>query len=287
MSFKEPSQDSRVRLRQLRAITAAYKSLNSSEPTLPLSTSPLPALLALRTTLSNIDQFKRSINDTTNDIESAQTRLHQEEADLKDARALAKALDEQTLKLQAQNNETSQKSPEDLAEAMVQEQRHKARYYQLEMRKLVKALNLFVNQHLAVMIAAEDLGGPIVGEAVDIDRAVLKTGYNQHDRPKRSKRDKNSVEADRKRRNEELWNYNHDPHNGSVKDEKEAAGADFLSLTEDLLNAAAGEEDTDPYISIRRDSAAARFLVRARVAQFYPDDTNRLRLIEFDKELGD
>ena len=72
-----------------------------------------------------------------------------------------------------------------------------------------------------------------------------------------------------------------------TRSEKAAAEADFRSLTEDLLNAAAGDQDSDPYIRVRRESAAVRFLVRAKVAQFHPDDARKLLLIDFGKELDE
>lgn len=41
------------------------------------------------------------------------------------------------------------------------------------------------------------------------------------------------------------------------------------------------------YYPLERESAASRFLVRAKVAQFHPKDAKKLRLIDFGKELDD
>ena len=57
-------------------------------------------------------------------------------------------------------------------------------------------------------------------------------------------------------------------------------------LTEDLLNIAV-EEGTLAYVTMQRDAAAARFLVRAKVAQFHPKDAQRLRLIDFGQEIDE
>ena len=51
------------------------------------------------------------------------------------------------------------------------------------------------------------------------------------------------------------------------------------SLLDDLLEAGTS------YIDLPRDSAASRFLVRSKVAQFHPRDARRLRLVDFGRSL--
>jgi hypothetical protein len=48
-----------------------------------------------------------------------------------------------------------------------------------------------------------------------------------------------------------------------------------------------GAGSPSPYVDLQRDSAAARFLVRAKVAQFHPRDAGRIRLIDFGRQLDD
>ena len=287
ISCDEPSQDPHLRLKQIGTITAAYKSLSSTEPILPSPNSPLPALLALRKTLNTVEQTKLSIQETQEEITKANARLRQEGQDLRNAQELTGALEKRIEKLRADHEELTQQTPEERVQAAVQREKQKARHYTIEMRKQMKAFNSFVDQHLSGMIAAEDLGGPVVGDLIDVDPEILKAGFTAQGKPKKAKKDSATAEAERKWRNNELWGSEDlDPDHKS-RDEREAAGADFRSLTEDLLNAAAGDEDSGPYIDIRRESAAVRFLVRSKIARFHPDDARKLRLMDFGKDLDD
>ena len=283
----EPSPDPKIRLRQLRTITAAYQSLTPAEPLLPLPDSPLPALLAMRSTLNLVDQTKASISETKESIGKAKQRLQQEQTGLKDARSITRALQERIEKVQREHEEQSQKTNEDLIKGMIKEQDQQRRHYTMELRNLVKAFNRFVDQYMAAMVAVEDLGGPVVGDLLEIDEDTLRTGFTQQGRPKKAKADKTKEDAKRKRRNEEIWGSEDEDMAESTRSEKDAAGASFRKLTEDLLNAAAGDDDSNPYIRISRESAAVRFLVRAKVAQFHPDDARQLRLIDFGLELDE
>ena len=283
----EPSPDPKIRLRQLRTITAAYQSLTPAEPLLPLPDSPLPALLAMRSTLNLVDQTKASISETKESIGKAKQRLQQEQTGLKDARSITRALKERIEKVQREHEEQSQKTNEDLVKGTIKEQDQQRRHYTMELRNLVKAFNRFVDQYMAAMVAVEDLGGPVVGDLLEIDEDTLRTGFTQQGRPKKAKADKTKEDAKRKRRNEEIWGSEDEDMAESTRSEKDAAGASFRKLTEDLLNAAAGDDDSNPYIRISRESAAVRFLVRAKVAQFHPDDARQLRLIDFGLELDE
>ena len=223
--------------------------------------------------------------ETAGDIDKARVRLQQEEIDLEDAKSITQALEKRIQKIRLENEEHAHKSSEDVAKAMIHEQRERRRRHMSELRKLVVVFNKFVDEQLAVMIAAEDLGGPVVGDLLDIDDEVLKAGFNQQGKAKKIEAAGNTGHMRRKRRNEEVWGSEDETIGGDTRSEKEAAEADFRSLTEDLLNATAGDQDSEPYIKVRRESAAVRFLVRAKVAQFHPDDARKLRLVDFGKEL--
>ncbi len=60
-------------------------------------------------------------------------------------------------------------------------------------------------------------------------------------------------------------------------------------MTEELMNASVAAEgnSTLAYVTLQRESAAARFLVRAKIAQFAPRDARRIRLIDFGKRLDE
>lgn len=290
MVIDNPSHEPRTRLEQLRILTSAYKSLTLQKPLLPSSDSPLPALLALRSALNQIDQSKVSIRKTSRDIGEARAKIRQERDDLEDACEVTQALETRIKALTLENERQAQGTPEELAHEMIQKEMQKRRQYNAESKKLVNAFNSFVEEHLAAMIAAEELGGPVVGNMVDVDEHTLRTGVSQRSGPKRAKEAKareESTESEREQRIEDIWGSGDNGSYIESKNERKAAGTDFRSLTEDLLNASAGAEGTNPYIHISRESAAVRFLVREKVAKFHPDDARQLRLVEFDKELED
>ena len=235
-----------------------------------------------------VDQSKTAILETEENICKSRTRLRQEEMDLRDARSITQALEGRIERLRLENEEQSGKSTDELAKTMIQDQQQQKRHYTMALRNLVKAFNEFADAQLAAMLAAEDLGGPVVGDLIEIDEDMLKAGFNQQGKAKKTDADNARTEAKRKMRNDEIWgsknvDEDEDEEKG-VRGEKEAALAKFRSLTEDLLNAAAGDENSDSYISIPRESAAVRFLIRARVAQFHPDDARKLRLVDFGRE---
>lgn len=283
MTLDVPSHDPRQRLQQLRVITAAYKSLTPAEPILPSSNSPLQALLALRRTLTLVDQTKASVLETHENIRKFQDQVRQDEADLRDARSMTMALETRIERLRLKDIESLDRSSEELAKAMMQEYQQQSKNFKTQLRGLVRSFNKFVDEHLAIMLAAEELGGPVVGDLIGLDEGMLKAGFNHQGKTKKAKSDNASTNAKRKRRNDEVWGSKneHEEAEDGIRSEKQAAHANFRSLTEDLLNAAAGDEDSGPYINIARESAAVRFLVRANVAQFHPSNARRLRLIDF------
>lgn len=182
----------------------------------------------------------------------------------------------------------SQVSAEGLAKGLMAEEQAKKRHYVRGLRNLVKTFNIFIDEHLSAMLAAEELGGPVVGDLLHIDEGVLKAGFNSQGKPKKQVTtiDTATSRQERKNRIDEIWGASSDVH--EQRTEKDAAGAAFRNLSEELLNAAAGDADDssslDGYVEIKQESAAARFLVRAKVAQFHPNDARKLRLVDFTGE---
>ena len=236
-----------------------------------------------------MDQSKGAIAETEYNISKSRTHLRQEEAELVNAGSITKALEARIETLRSENERQLGESTEELAKTMVQEQQQRKRHYTMALRNLVKAFNDFVDGQLAAMLAAEDLGGPVVGDFLGIDEETLKAGFNQQGKAKKTDVDHTKTQAKRKMRNDEIWGLEvaNDGEESGVRSERKAALSDFRSLTEDLLNAAAGAENSDCYINISRESAAVRFLVRAKVAQFHPDDARKLRLVDFGREWDD
>lgn len=148
--------------------------------------------------------------------------------------------------------------------------------FQRELDGLQKALDDFVDEHLAAMLAAEELGGPVVGELADVDEDMLTAGFSSQGKPKSSKALTANADAKRQRRIDEIWGGSSEHQH---QNEKDAAAEEVRDLLEKLIAANGG------YIGLERDTAVARFVVRAKVAQFHPKDAKRLRLIDFAREL--
>lgn len=233
-----------------------------------------------------MDQSKNAITETEENISKLRKRLRQEEADLRDARSITQALEGRIEKLRSENEEQLGKSTEESAKTMFHEQQQRKHHYMTALRDLMKAFTKFVDDQLAAMLAAEDLGGPVVGDLVEMDEGMLKAGFTQQGKVKKTDADSVRLDAKRKMRNNEIWgsmNEGEDDVN-DVGSEKKAALANFRSLTENLLNTAAEDNNSSTYINISRESAAVRFLVRAKVAQFHPEDARKLRLVDFGRE---
>ncbi|KAM0803596.1 hypothetical protein BDR22DRAFT_886430 [Usnea florida] len=288
LSIDEPSHDPKQHLQQLRTITAAYRSVTSSEPLLPSPGSPLPALLALRKTLNMVDQSKNAVAETKVSLATSRMQFQQENTDLRDARSITQALEARIENIKLQNEEQLGKSAEESAKDIIQEQQRRKHHYVTALKELVKAFQTFVDEKLAAMLAAEDLGGPVVGDLVQIDEEMLRAGFNQQGKAKKTDAGNATTEAKRRSRNDKIWGFDAaDPNGKASLSEKDAAQASFRSLTDDLLNAATGEDNSDPYIKISGESAAVRFLIRAKVAQFHPEDARKLRLVDLGREWDD
>jgi hypothetical protein len=129
---------------------------------------------------------------------------------------------------------------------------------------------------------------------MDVDVDELGAGFNAQGKAKKSKASSN--EDTRQQRIDQIWGGvdAQQPHKGKGKgkrdrDEATAAGAELRDLTEQLLNSlmeSAGDTSAS-YVRISRETAAARFLVRSKVAQFHPKDATRLRLVDFGREVDD
>ncbi|MCJ1395437.1 hypothetical protein MMC18_008323 [Xylographa bjoerkii] len=283
-SIDEPSADPKERLQQLQIIKAAYKNLTEAAPKLPSPDSLLPALLAVRNTQQVLIESKDSALITHQKLSEARKFLDQGQADLRDAQLITAALKDRIARLTIELQEKSQKTPEEAAKALIASQEQRRQLLEDETRKLVKALARFIKSHLAALLAAEELGGPVVGDLLDVTDEMLAAGFNPRGNAKKRKTQPVEVDTKRQSRIDQIWG----PQDGAISEgnEREAAATEMRLLTEDLLNVAA-EEGTKAYVTLMRDSAAARFLVRAKAAQFHPRDARKLRLIDFGRELDE
>ncbi|KLJ10154.1 hypothetical protein EMPG_14444 [Blastomyces silverae] len=288
-----PGLEPRMRLAQIRRATKAYKSLSQTVPDLPHPDSPLPTLLALRETSRQILELKSSIDATAHDLSANRERLKAEQAAARDAQTISIGLDDRIKNLQSTRPEEREKRPTQLAKEFMQQQRRRKVELEKKTAALKEALRAFIDGHLAAMLAAENLGGPVVGDQLEVSDATLVAGYTTHGKERRTKAAAGAeVERDpRQQRIDELVSRlpsgggGVDGHGqrGGIGSKREAAGQEIHALIDSLVEAAG----TSSYIELERDTAASRFLVKAKIAQFHPRDARRLRLIDFARELID
>ncbi|KAI0017651.1 hypothetical protein F4780DRAFT_582288 [Xylariomycetidae sp. FL0641] len=283
----------------LDIMKAAYDDLASQTPFLPFPDSVLPALVALQKTHQTVEETKAYLAGHNESVDHAEGALESEKTNLKDQEALERSLRDRIQALRSGLENRMEMSAEDIARERVTELKQKKKQYDRDTSKLLKFLRNFIDNHLAGMLAAEELGGPVVGDMMDIDGDDLAAGFSSQGRLK--KPNAKSDDGKRQRRIDEIWGARVEEEEGEEeqgqrrhgasrsRDETTAAGIAMRDLTEELLNSLAQSEgdSSAAYVQLDRESAAARFLVRSKVAQFHPKDATKLRLIDFGRELDD
>ncbi|PQE22777.1 Centromere Cenp-K protein [Rutstroemia sp. NJR-2017a BVV2] len=297
-----PSQDPRTKLSQILAHKEAYQSILSAPPHLPPANSPLPALLAYRTILSTLQETHSHIPTLTQTLNTTLTHLSTAQSQLHSAQAISSGLESRILSLQQEIHQKTQKTPSQVASDLRAAFKQGKRNYDASTSKLVRTFNEFIDEYLSLMLAAEELGGPIVGEMMDVTPAVLAVGFSAQGKPKRTRegKEKEGLDGDmRQMRIDKIWGVNprvnaaedgergRDRDKGGEWDERTAAAAEMRDLAEQLLNALLEKDETgtDGFIEIERETSAVRFLVRSKVAQFHFKDARRLRLVDFEKDI--
>ncbi|KAF2096780.1 hypothetical protein NA57DRAFT_67386 [Rhizodiscina lignyota] len=276
-----PSTEKSARLHQLRVVKAAYEQLTPKEPDLPSPDSLLPTILALRTVQQTIAVTIHEITSTRQLLASAEGDLSRESGDLQENRLITASLERRIDHLREHQIAESNKPARQIANELVRSKQKRKLDFERETQRLHDALVEFIEQHLAAMVAAEDLGGPIVGSDLEIDEEALASGFTK------GKTSTKPNSGDRQRRIDEIWATADPHHGGHPQSEKQVAGNDVHTLVERLIGALIGTSPTGVYVNLERDSAAARFLVRTKVAQFHPKDARRLRLVDFGRELDE
>ncbi|KAA8644233.1 hypothetical protein EYZ11_004531 [Aspergillus tanneri] len=271
------------RVSQVRRAKEAYDSLVKSRTELPDLGSPLPSLLAVGETSRLIKESKVSISMTAEKLSSHRQRLKTEEANLRDAQTIKDGLEKRLENIRNEKTEKHEKTPSQLAREFVEEQELKIAELDNATESLKHSLHAFINDHLSSMLAAEDLGGPTVGDAMDITDATLERGYTNYGRPKKPKSSDVSEHDSNQRRIDDMVRSQGQGDNTRTgpSNKREAVAAELNSLLETLLEAGSS------YIDLPRESAASRFLVRAKVAQFHPRNARKLKLIDFGRSLND
>jgi hypothetical protein len=187
-------------------------------------------------------------------------------------------------RLHAQHEDRSQKTPAQLAKELVAAKREQQRDYDGKFNELSEAFHEFITEILSPMLAAEELGGPVVGDMPEVEDATLAVGFTKKGKAKSTKRAPS--DSLRQRKIDQIWG-NKAVEGGEQLTEAEAADNEMRKLIEGLFATLTGPGGGKAYYELERDSAASRFLVRAKIAQFHPKDAKKLRLIDFGRELDD
>lgn len=272
---------------QARILKTAFDDVTNSEPFLPFPGSVLPALLALRKTHQTIQESKEFLASQAETTEKTKKRLKDDEAALRDQQLLNEALKQRIETLRTEADSGANAQPEDEARKRIEELRRKKQTYNKETSKLMKSLNRFIDDHLAVMLAAEAMGGPVVGDLMDADAEEIAAGFNAQGKLKKPKGEINKDKS--QRRIDDIWGPSDGSSGGKKRDVATAAGEEMRQLTEELLNklVEAKGSSSDAYVRLPYETASARFLIRSNVAQFHPKDAMRIRLVDYGRELDD
>ncbi|KAK4252261.1 hypothetical protein C7999DRAFT_36792 [Corynascus novoguineensis] len=275
----------------LEIMTGAYKIMTEEGPYMPPAGSPLPALLAMRRAQQTIAETSEHADSEAASLEQLQQRIEAEQANLREQQALQAALESRIQSLREDLENREDKTEEQIAKERMAELKKEKDRWDKQTSSLMRELNWFIGEHLGPMLAAEELGGPVVGALMDIEPEDLSAGFSAQGKLKKTK---GQPDQDRRqRRIDDIWGPRDEQGQTGTRsrerDEAAAASAEMRDLTEQLLNKLmeAGGDNSAAYVDLPRESAAARFLVRSKVAVFHPKDARRLRLVDFGRDLED
>ena len=270
------SDDAFGKVAALKAMTQAYDGVTQAKPFLPSADSVLPALLALRKTHRTIIESKAYLQAQGISLENARKRLDIDRANLGDQVELNEQLQKRLQSLQDDLNTESETSAEDVLRERKLELEAENRKYRQDTKKLTVDLGKFIREQLGKALSLELSGGPVVGDSVAAETDGADTGPSQQ--PRKRKRAPG--------RSRDSQDQSGSENEADEADTAASTAADELQqMVEDLLSASSDRPQA--YVSVKRGSVAAAFLVRSKVAQFHPQDSTRLRLIDFGRELDD
>jgi hypothetical protein len=233
-------------------------------------------LLAIDETSKLVLESKVSLKLTAEQLSVNRERLRVENANLRDSQSIASGLRERIQRIRNANARKEEQTPAQIARDHITQQKQKNKSLDRTSASLKVSLDKFIDDTLAPMLAAEDLGGPTVGDVFEVSDATLKAGYTAHGKPKKQK-EPNETENTSQQRIDQFLQRNSDE---APANKRQAAAQEMHALLEAMLDAESS------YVDLERDSASSRFLVRAKVAQFHPRDARRIRLIDFGRSLG-
>ncbi|OAA82061.1 Centromere protein Cenp-K [Akanthomyces lecanii RCEF 1005] len=282
---------------QVQVITAALEQVTNAEPFVPIAGSILPSLIAMRKTHAVISESNALVTEQAKSQEAQNKQLEADRAALKDQNLIHEALTARIASLQEELSANTEVTHEDAVSEKRAELKRKAKDYNTRKRQLMIDLLGFMERELAPLLVAEEMGGPVVGDLMDVDPGDLAAGFTAQGKLRRT--GKGDAGRDKgQRRIDEIWGNRREDGDARRRsggdnqrrrplNDVEAAAEEMRWLTEQLLNKmteAAGNTE-DAYVTIGRESAAVRFLIRSKVAQYHPRDISRIKLIDFGREL--
>ena len=278
------------RLQQMKIISAAYSTLSGAEPWLPPSNSCLPALLALHDIQKVISETQDTIASICTQLKTVRGVLVQEAKGLAESELLRTKFETRLKSVRQDAAQRAWQTPDEVAQVVLATERKQAQHYKREHKSVTATLSRFVDSQLAPLIAAEELGGPVAGTAIDISEDVLAAGYTV--KGKQNKAQKKLSNDSRQRRINQMFNsadtVAEDVDNEDEEHDTELSKA--KNATQDLLHQLIEmsiDHDNSRYIALEKENAASRFLVRAKVAVLHPKDAKKLKLVDFAKTFHD
>lgn len=275
----------------LEIFTKAYEEVAESKPFLPAPGSVLPALLAIRNARNTINESNEYLESKAKSQDELARKLEAEKTALREQQALKTALENRIQSLRDGLENKQEKTPEQMAKERIAELKRQKEEWENRTAKLTKDLDWFIEEHLGPMLAAEELGGPVVGQLTDIDPEDLSAGFSAQGKLKKAK-DQPDIDK-RQRRIDEIWGAQDQQGESNKRkreeDEASAAVADIRRLIEQLMNKLVESQgdNSASYLKISKETAAVRFLVRSKVASFHPKDAQKLRLVDFGRDIDD
>ncbi|KAK4659514.1 hypothetical protein QC762_110890 [Podospora pseudocomata] len=275
----------------LEIFTKAYEEVAESKPFLPAPGSVLPALLAIRNARNTINESNEYLESQAKSQDELARKLEAEKTALREQQALKTALEKRIQSLRDGLENKQEKTPEQMAKERIAKLKRQNKEWENRTAKLTKDLDWFIEEHLGPMLAAEELGGPVVGQLTDIDPEDLSAGFSAQGKLKKAK-DQPDIDK-RQRRIDEIWGTQDQQGESNKRkreeDEASAAVADIRRLIEQLMNKLVESQgdNSASYLKISKETAAVRFLVRSKVASFHPKDAQKLRLVDFGRDIDD
>lgn len=275
----------------LEIFTKAYEEVAESKPFLPAPGSVLPALLAIRNARNTINESNEYLESKAKSQDELARKLEAEKTALREQQALKTALENRIQSLRDGLENKQEKTPEQMAKERIAELKRQKEEWENRTAKLTKDLDWFIEEHLGPMLAAEELGGPVVGQLTDIEPEDLSAGFSAQGKLKKAK-DQPDIDK-RQRRIDEIWGAQDQQGESNKRkreeDEASAAVADIRRLIEQLMNKLVESQgdNSASYLKISKETAAVRFLVRSKVASFHPKDAQKLRLVDFGRDIDD